>query len=93
MERLIKHTLSTRLSLRSVVPMEPYYLIVSGRSDAPMLLQEIILACKNCNKEQLLEDKEAPYLGKYDEFVAPELIRRAFLADGLDLKGLAKNLV
>ncbi|MEK4459474.1 MULTISPECIES: DEAD/DEAH box helicase [Paenibacillus] len=92
-ERLIKHTLSTRLSLRSVVPMEPYYLIVSGRSDAPMLLQEIILACKNCNKEQLLEDKEAPYLGKYDEFVAPELIRRAFLADGLDLKGLVKNLV
>ncbi|MHB0865022.1 DEAD/DEAH box helicase [Paenibacillus sp. SEL3] len=93
MERLIKHTLSTRLSLRSVVPMEPYYLIVSGRCDAPTLLREMILACKNCNEEQLLEDKEAPYLGKYDEFVAPDLIRRAFLADGLDLKGLARSLV
>ncbi|WP_068505169.1 DEAD/DEAH box helicase [Paenibacillus kribbensis] len=93
MERLIKQTLSTRLSLRSVVPMEPYYLIVSGRSDAPTLLQEMILACNNCNEEQLLEDKEAPYLGKYDEFVAPDLIRSAFLVDGLDLKGLVKSLV
>ncbi|AUS26752.1 DEAD/DEAH box helicase [Paenibacillus polymyxa] len=92
MERLIKQTLATRLSLRSVVPMEPYYLIVSGRSDTPTLLQEMILACKNCNEEQLLDDKEAPYLGKYDEFVAPELIRSAFIADGLDLKGLARNL-
>ncbi|MGM1023720.1 MAG: DEAD/DEAH box helicase [Bacillota bacterium] len=93
LERLIKHTLSIRLSLRSVVPMEPYYLIVSGRSDAPMLLREIILACKNCNEKQLLEDKEALYLGKYDEFVAPDLIRSAFLVDGLDLKGLVKSLV
>ncbi len=68
-------------------------MIVSGRSDAPILLQEMLLACKDCNEEQLLDDKETPYLGKYDEFVAPELIRSAFLADGLDLKGLARSLV
>ncbi|GIP23168.1 DEAD/DEAH box helicase [Paenibacillus sp. J22TS3] len=92
MERLLKHTLSTRLSLRSVVPMEPYYMIVSGPSDAATLLQEIISACRTCHEEQLLDDQEAPYLGKYDEFVAPELVRSAFIADGLDLKGLAVSL-
>lgn len=33
----------------------------------------------------LLGPEEAPYLGKYDEFIAPELVRRAFAVDGLEL--------
>lgn len=92
LERLLKHNLSERLALRSVVPMEPYYMIVSGKCDARTLVQEIIWECEHNTEEQLLAPDEAPYLGKYDEFVAPELIRLAFASDGLDLTGLSKNM-
>ncbi|RRJ65670.1 DEAD/DEAH box helicase [Paenibacillus oralis] len=92
LERLLKHHLSERLALRSVVPMEPYYMIVSGKSDPQTLIGEIARACRDCREEDLLAPEEAPYLGKYDEFVVPELIRQAFAADGLDLQGLRAGL-
>ncbi|MNZ60084.1 hypothetical protein D3C78_781440 [compost metagenome] len=68
-------------------------MIVSGKSDAETMIDEIMRECHQCNEEGLLAPDEAPYLGKYDEFVAPELIRQAFAADGLDLKGLRKSLM
>ena len=34
---------------------------------------------------KLLEEAEAPFLGKYDEFISPDLLRKAFVVDGLDL--------
>jgi ATP-dependent Lhr-like helicase len=40
----------------------------------------------------LLGPDEAPYLGKYDEFVSPELVRMAFAVDGLDVEGLKQGL-
>lgn len=92
LERLIKHHLAQHLFIRNVVPMEPYYMVVSGRSDAETLLREIAGACGRCTEEQLLDPDEAPYLGKYDEFVDPLLLRQAFAADGLDLKGLWAGL-
>lgn len=91
LERLLKHNLAGRLSLRSIVPMEPYYMVVAGRTNADQLLDEIraeLEACETAGPESLLDPKEAPYLGKYDEFVNPELVRTAFAADGLDLEGL-----
>ncbi|SDE59352.1 ATP-dependent helicase Lhr and Lhr-like helicase [Fontibacillus panacisegetis] len=93
LERLLKHKLSERLALRTVIPMEPYYMIVSGKSDAQTLIHEIMSECNQSNEESLLVPDEAPYLGKYDEFVAPELVRQAFATDGLDLKGLRKSLL
>ncbi|MFD1177893.1 DEAD/DEAH box helicase [Paenibacillus puldeungensis] len=92
LERLLKHNLSERLGLRSVVPMEPYYMIVSGKCDAGSLVRDMIWECQHSTEEQLLAPDEAPYLGKYDEFVSPELVRLAFAADGLDLRGLREGL-
>lgn len=92
LERLLKHNLSERLGLRSVVPMEPYYMIVSGKCDAGSLVRDMIWECQHSTEEQLLAPDEAPYLGKYDEFVSPELVRLAFATDGLDLKGLREGL-
>lgn len=93
LERMLKHHLADRLSLRSIVPMEPYYMVVAGNSDAGTLIQEIAAECSRCGEEQLLAPEEAPYLGKYDEFVAPDLVRRAFVVDGLDLKGLREGIL
>lgn len=95
LERLLKHNLTDRLALRSIVPMEPYYMVVSGKTDANQLMNEImseLSECEAAGPEALLDPDEAPYLGKYDEFVAPELIRTAFAIDGLDLEGLAGAL-
>ncbi|MBU5444645.1 DEAD/DEAH box helicase [Paenibacillus sp. MSJ-34] len=93
LERLVKYHLSDRLALRSIVPMEPYYMVVAGRTDAGTLLQEIVAACADPSGPlSLLKEDEAPYLGKYDEFVAPKLVRKAFETDGLDVEGLAEGL-
>lgn len=93
LERLMKHNLSDRFALRSVVPMEPYYFVVSGKVDARTLLAEIMSECRTGEDASgLLAEDEAPYLGKYDEFVAPALIREAFAVDGLDLQGLQEGL-
>ncbi|MGZ9587282.1 DEAD/DEAH box helicase [Paenibacillus marinisediminis] len=89
LERVLKHRLAERLALRSIVPMEPYYMVVSGRADADTLLREIQHELANCEDPiSLLAPEEAPYLGKYDEFVAPELVRRAFAVDGLEIAGV-----
>lgn len=93
LERLMKHNLSDKLALRSVVPMEPYYFVVSGKVDGRTLLAEIMSECRTAeDASALLSEDEAPYLGKYDEFVAPPLIREAFAVDGLDLNGLEEGL-
>jgi len=93
LERLIKNNLKDKLGLRSVVPMEPYYMVVSGKTNAQILLEHILAESSNCEDPiTLLSPDEAPYLGKYDEFIPPELIRRAFAIDGLDVRGLAEEL-
>lgn len=93
LERLMKHNLSERLALRSVVPMEPYYFVVSGKVDERTLLAEMMSECRTAqDASDLLAADEAPYLGKYDEFIAPPLIREAFAVDGLDLEGLKSGL-
>ncbi len=93
LERLLKNNLSERLGLRSVTPLEPYYFVVSGQADAAEIAAEIIAECERIeNPEQLLAEEEAPYLGKYDEFIQPMLVRQAFATDGLDIEGLKNGL-
>ncbi|HBS45545.1 MAG TPA: ATP-dependent helicase, partial [Paenibacillus sp.] len=42
LERLLKNNLKGSLGLRSIVPMEPYYMVVAGKPDAETLEAEII---------------------------------------------------
>lgn len=94
LERLLKNNLHSSMGLRQVVPMEPYYMVVSGRAEAEELLAAIHTELAEMeDTESILAAGEAPYLGKYDEFVPPELVRRAFATDGLDAEGLAKALM
>ncbi|GIO40788.1 DEAD/DEAH box helicase [Paenibacillus apis] len=93
LERLLKNNLHSSMGLRQVVPMEPYYMVVSGRAEAEELLSAIHTELAEMeDTESILAAGEAPYLGKYDEFVPPELVRRAFATDGLDAEGLSKAL-
>lgn len=93
LERLLKHNLTKPQRLRQIVPMEPYYMVVSGGANAAELLGAVQAElCEIADPEALLDAAEAPYLGKYDEFVPPELVRRAFAVDGLDVRGLVEVL-
>ncbi|WP_379134302.1 DEAD/DEAH box helicase [Paenibacillus sp. sgz500958] len=93
LERLLKNNLKTPLGLRSIVPMEPYYMVVAGSTDAATLEAEIIGECTAATEPlSLLSPDEAPYLGKYDEFIPHELIRKAYSLDGLDVPGLVEVL-
>ncbi|WP_018750782.1 DEAD/DEAH box helicase [Paenibacillus sanguinis] len=93
LERLLKHNLKEQVGLRQVVPMEPYYMVIAGKAGADELLNSIRSELAAApSPEALLDPDEAPYLGKYDEFVPPELVRRAFATDGLDVTGLSEAL-
>ncbi|WP_410511376.1 DEAD/DEAH box helicase [Paenibacillus sp. BR2-3] len=93
LERLLKNNLKSPLGLRSIVPMEPYYMVVAGSVDAETLEAEIIAeAAAAAEPLTLLTPDEAPYLGKYDEFIPHELLRKAFSLDGLDVPGLIEVL-
>lgn len=93
LERLLKYELFCELELRSVSGVEPYYLLVSGKINEVSLHDQILAASKgDLNKLTLLAADERPTMGKYDEFIAPELLRKAFKKDGLDLQGLAEGL-
>ncbi|MCG7409648.1 DEAD/DEAH box helicase [Paenibacillus sp. ACRRX] len=85
LERVLKLRLADRLGLRSIVPLEPYYMTVSGHADAATLSDQIQWELQHIDDPvSLLGSEEAPYLGKYDEFVKPELVRKAFAVDGLE---------
>lgn len=93
LERLLKNNLKGPLELRSVVPMEPYYMVVAGKTDAETLEAEILAESAGMEDSLcLLSPDEAPYLGKYDEFIPHDLLRKAFSLDGLDLPGLLEVL-
>ncbi|MRN54424.1 DEAD/DEAH box helicase [Paenibacillus monticola] len=93
LERLLKNNLKGPLGLRSIVPMEPYYMVVAGKTDAETLEAEILAeSAAATDPLSLLSPDEAPYLGKYDEFIPHELLRKAFSLDGLDVPGLINVL-
>ncbi|MFF2907757.1 DEAD/DEAH box helicase [Paenibacillus sp. NPDC057934] len=93
LERLLKNNLKGPLNLRSIVPMEPYYMVVAGKTDAEALEAEILAESAAISDPLgLLALDEAPYLGKYDEFIPHDLLRKAFSLDGLDLPGLLEVL-
>ncbi|OQB20486.1 MAG: putative ATP-dependent helicase Lhr [Firmicutes bacterium ADurb.Bin182] len=92
--RELKLLLSRPLGLRKILPTEPYYLTVAGTPDADTVAQAILRQAENPpDPYSLMEADEAPYLGKYDEFVPHALLRKAFAADGLDIEGMSKEIL
>ncbi len=86
MDRILKRLLKEPLSLRTILPTEPYYFTLAGQC-LPKELERAIVQAQSelVDPYTLLEAEEAPYLGKYDEFAPPDLLRKAYVADGLDV--------
>ena len=93
LERLLRLKCAKRLGLKGFASARPYYMtftmavppeeffrIVKEESEADFDLQE------------LLYPNEVPVFEKYDEFVPPELLRKAFAHGVLDIAGMRGRL-
>ncbi|MCL1473083.1 DEAD/DEAH box helicase [Argonema antarcticum] len=78
------------LDIRSISGSPPYFLTVKCGQSKPEDIGEAILSlCKQgIRAEDLVNAQEAPKLQKYDEFIPPNLLRKAFAVDYLDVAEL-----
>lgn len=92
LERYLRMHCRDVLKIKGVTGKAPYFLVVNlGKCKMESLEQEIrSLSDRRMNVETLLAKDEAPKLQKYDEFFPPELLRKAFTADQLNLAELAR---
>lgn len=90
LERLLRLHVREALKTKGVSGRSPYFLMVNlGKCRVEQLHYELeSLPDRRLQPEMLLTEDEAPALQKYDEFVPPDLRRRAFVADYLNLPEL-----
>lgn len=92
LERFLRWHCKAALKIKGVVGRSPYFLVVNlGKCSLESLQYELkSLTDRRLLAEQLLGEAEVPKIQKYDEFVPPELLRKAFAADYLSLEALAQ---
>jgi ATP-dependent Lhr-like helicase len=97
LERFLRFHCREVLKIRGIVGRSPYFLVVNlGKCKLESLYHEILSLTayasekRHLDPEKLLAEDEAPKLQKYDEFVPPELLRKAFSADYLNIDELSK---
>lgn len=92
LERFLRLHCRETLKIKGIVGRSPYYLVVNlGKCKLDSLYYEIkSLAERRMQPEELLAEEEAPKLQKYDEFLPPELLRKAFVTDYLNLPELGQ---
>jgi ATP-dependent Lhr-like helicase len=80
------------LDIRSISGTSPYFLTVQlGTTKLPELQDEIISLCQQkVTAQDLVSAEEVLKLQKYDQFIPPQLLRKAFAADYLDVVELRK---
>ena len=91
LERFLRLHCRDALKIKGVVGRSPYFLVVNmGKCSTVSLYHEIkSLSDRRLAVEELLGEEEVPKLQKYDEFIPPDLLRRAFAADQLNLADLS----
>jgi ATP-dependent Lhr-like helicase len=92
LDRFLRALGREALHVTSVGGLSPYFLTVNANPVEPAALQRAIasLVDEAIDPELLLGPDDAPQLQKYDEFLPPSLLRKAFIADHLDVSGLKR---
>ncbi|MGG4145534.1 DEAD/DEAH box helicase [Paenibacillus algorifonticola] len=91
--RVLRFELYSDIEPRSIKERSPYFLRITSKIDAAELKQKILSTIrKPLIHEALMAEDEAPRLGKYEEFIPPKLLRKAFLTDGIHLEELIHAL-
>lgn len=92
LERWLNLSCRESLDIKSIGGVSPYFLKIKlGKSNLKQLRNEIVFLCKNkITAHDLVSPEEAPKLQKYDKFIPPHLLRKAFALDYLDVMALGK---
>ena len=92
LERFLRLQCRDALKIKGVMGRSPYFLVVNmGKCNTVSLYHEIkSIPDRRLTAEELLGEEEVPKLQKYDEFIPPDLLRRAFAADQLDVTVLGQ---
>ena len=88
LNRYLDHFGKEYLEIDTIGGMTPYYLTVRQQYGDRSALRKLIKKVNRLDLTplNLLDAAEAPKLAKYDEFIPPDLRRKAFAADHLNLK-------
>ena len=90
LERCLRGPLKDRLGIRGVDGFSPCFFLISATASPEDFTPAIRDAVdRGLTEEDLLDETEVPRLEKFDEFVPPHLLRKAFASDCLDLSELA----
>jgi ATP-dependent Lhr-like helicase len=94
LERFLTLNCREALKIKGVQGRSPYFFNINlGKSKPEALLTEIkSLGDRRLKPEELLKSDEVPQLQKYDEFIPPDLLRRAFVVDYLSLSELVAHV-
>lgn len=90
LDRYLRSLRRESLQVSGVAGLSPYYLTVQMAKGTPAALQHAITVFSHAvvDAETLVGTDDAPQLQKYDEFLPPTLLRKAFAADYLNVSGL-----
>ena len=94
LERWLRYAGKEELGIVSTSGISPYFLTVQLKKPAVNELCQWIISKQNDEIEgrDLLGEAEAPQLQKYDEFVPPELLHKAFAGDCLDIGDMKEEV-
>lgn len=93
-ERWIRYAGREEVGIVSTGGISPYFLTVQVRRPAIEEFRQWIISRhdEEIDEEDLVGETEAPQLQKYDEFVPPQLLRKAFTADCLDIEEMKSEV-
>ncbi|MDR3600404.1 MAG: DEAD/DEAH box helicase [Desulfosporosinus sp.] len=94
LERCLRYVGAEMFEIRNVGGLSPYFLTFSTKSRSKIELNSLLkgVIVGTADTEQLMQADEAPQLEKYDEFIPPSLLRKAFRHDYLDLQEVKSAL-
>jgi ATP-dependent Lhr-like helicase len=86
-QRGLRRLFVDSLGIQGMGGLSPYYLTMQIQPGVEKLVDALTeFGQAQITAEQLVQRDEAPELAKYDEFVPPTLLRKAFITDWLDVK-------
>lgn len=88
LERVLNYCLREDLEIKSITGMNPYFLKLKGKEITQLYDVMTSLGDRSITTQDLVAAAEAPRIQKYDEFIPPVLLRKAFTTDYLDLDEL-----
>ena len=85
-QRALRQLFADSLGIQGMGGLSPYYLTMHTQAGVARLTDALtVLGRAPLTADEMVQADEAPEFAKYDEFIPPNLLRKAFIADWLDI--------